>query len=136
MKLGQRTVELVGTAARAADKVKGEDITAFDVSVRFPLTDVFVIVTGRSERQVGGIVEEVERQLAGLGAHPERREGERDGRWVLLDYGEFVVHVQHAEDREFYGLDRLWKDCPRLRLALPGEALAGAAAGQAMGAAS
>jgi ribosome-associated protein len=80
------------------------------------LTDVFVIVSGTSERQVGGIVDEVERQLAEHGAHPMRREGDRDWRWVLLDYGAIVVHVQHAEERDFYGLDRLWKDCPRVPL--------------------
>jgi ribosome-associated protein len=114
----KRTVDLAQIAARAADKVKGRAITAFDVSVRFPLTDVFIVVSGDSQRQVAAIAEEVDRQLSQAGVGPPRREGENTSPWILLDYGEFVVHVQHAEDREFYGLDRLWKDCPRLDVAL------------------
>jgi ribosome-associated protein len=95
----------------AADKL-ATDIVLIDVSDRLAITDVFVIATGNNERQVEAIVDEVEEQLRGAGAKPLRREGKRDGRWVLLDYAEIVVHVQHAEERVFYALERLWKDCP------------------------
>jgi ribosome-associated protein len=138
MRLDHRTVELVRVAARAADKVKGEAITAFNVSVRCPLTDVFVIVSAGNPRQANALVDEIQRQLASAGAYCRRREGEASSSWVLLDYGEFVVHVQQAEEREFYGLDRLWKDCPLLDLELPGvpRPLAGIGAGTALDAAS
>jgi ribosome-associated protein len=116
MNLDQRTIDLVAVAAEAADAIKGESIVAFNVSVRCPLTDVFVIVSGKSDRQVGAIVDEVQQRHAEAGAQAFRREGDQASRWVLLDYGALVVHVQHAEDREFYGLDRLWKDCPRMAL--------------------
>jgi ribosome-associated protein len=71
-----------------------------------------VVATGANERQIGAIVDEVELKMRGAGLKPVAREGERDGRWVLLDFVEIVVHVQHAEERVFYALDRLWKDCP------------------------
>jgi ribosome-associated protein len=95
----------------AADKL-ASDIVLIDVSDRLAITDVFVIATGTNERQVEAIVDEIEEKLRGAGAKPLRREGKRDGRWVLLDYAEIVVHVQHAEERVFYALERLWKDCP------------------------
>jgi ribosome-associated protein len=94
---------------------------ALDVTSRLPLTDVFVLATGLSERQVDGIVDAVEERLLTLGAKPVRREGKNGARWVLLDYGEIVVHVLHAEDRDFYALEKLWKDCPEV--ALPGVGL-------------
>jgi ribosome-associated protein len=121
MGLDRATVDLVEAAAAAAAEVKAEAIVAFNVSVRCPLTDVFVIVSGTSERQVGAIVDEVERRLITLGTRPVRREGGQGMRWVLLDYGVIVVHVQHSEERDFYGLDRLWKDCPRVPLPLAAE---------------
>ena len=74
--------------------------------------DAFVIASAPNERQVSAIVDAIEERLLGLGAKPVRREGEREGRWVLLDFAEIVVHVQHAEERSFYALERLWKDCP------------------------
>jgi ribosome-associated protein len=95
----------------AADKL-ATDIVLIDVSERLAITDIFVIATGSNERQVEAIVDEVEDKLRLAGAKPLRREGKRDGRWVLLDYAEIVVHVQHAEERVFYALERLWKDCP------------------------
>jgi ribosome-associated protein len=107
---------LATEAALAADSTKAEEIVALDVSGRLPLTDVFVLATGSSERQVGGIVDAVEERLGRLGARPARREGRGGARWVLLDYGDIVVHVMHAEDREYYALDKLWKDCPQLQL--------------------
>ena len=107
-----QAIELAQTAAQAAADKLGTDIVLIDVSERLAITDVFVIVTGNNERQVEAIVDEVEEKLRRAGAKPVRREGRRDGRWVLLDYGDIVVHVQHAEERVFYALERLWKDCP------------------------
>lgn len=99
-------------AAHAAAAKLATDISLIDVSERLAITDVFVLATGSNERQVEAIVDEVEEQLRLHGSKPIRREGKRDGRWVLLDYGDVVVHVQHAEERVFYALERLWKDCP------------------------
>lgn len=107
-----RAVELATIAAQAAADKLAADITIVDVSDRLAITDCFVIVTGANERQVGAIVDEVEERLRQHGVKAVRREGERDGRWVLLDFLDVVVHVQHSEERVFYALDRLWKDCP------------------------
>jgi ribosome-associated protein len=112
----ERAVELVTTAARAASEKLGADIIAFDVSDQLAITDAFLIASGNNDRQVKAIVDEIEDKLREVGAKPIRREGERDGRWVLIDYGEIVVHVQHEEEREFYSLERLWRDCPTIPL--------------------
>jgi len=111
--------ELALLAADAAADKLGRDIVAIDVSERLALTDVFVIVTGNNERQVDAIVDNVEEKLRDAGAKPLRREGRRGGRWVLLDFADIVVHVQHAEERVFYQLDRLWRDCPAIALPAP-----------------
>src|SRR5690242_9431732 len=105
-------IALAHIAAQAAADKLATDIVLIDVSDRLAITDVFVVATGSNERQVEAIVDEVEEKLRIAGVKPIRREGHRDGRWVLLDYGEIVVHVQHAEERTFYALERLWKDCP------------------------
>jgi ribosome-associated protein len=102
----------VHTAARAASDKLAEDILAFDVSEQLVITDAFLLCSAGNERQVKAIVDEIEDKLREIDAKPVRREGERDGRWVLIDYAEIVVHVQHAEEREFYALERLWRDCP------------------------
>jgi len=112
----ERAVELVTTAARAASEKLAADILAFDVSDQLAITDAFLIASGNNDRQVKAIVDEVEDKLREVGAKPIRREGERDGRWVLIDYGEIVVHVQHEEERKFYALERLWRDCPTIPL--------------------
>ncbi|MDT0201048.1 ribosome silencing factor [Nocardioides sp. AE5] len=112
----ERAVELVHAAARAASDKLAREIVAFDVSDQLAITDAFVLASAPNERQVKAIVDEVEEQLRRLDAKPTRREGERDGRWVLLDYVDIVVHVQHEEEREFYALERLWKDCPVIAL--------------------
>jgi ribosome-associated protein len=104
--------DLALVAARAASDKLAVDVVLIDVSDRLAITDVFVIATGTNERQVEAIVDEVELKLREAGVKPLRREGRRDGRWVLLDYSDIVVHVQHAEERVFYALERLWKDCP------------------------
>jgi len=111
-----RAVELTVAAARAAADLKAQEIIALDVSGQLVLTDAFVIASGTNERQVGAIVDSVEEALHRLGAKPLRREGKSEGRWVLIDFGEIVVHVQHAEDRVYYALERLWKDCPVIEL--------------------
>ena len=108
----EEAAALAQVAAQAAADKLATDIVLIDVSDRLAITDVFVIVTGSNERQVEAIVDEVEEKLRLAGSKPLRREGRRDGRWVLLDYAEIVVHVQHAEERAFYALERLWKDCP------------------------
>ena len=110
-------VALAQVAAHAAADKLATDIVLIDVSERLAITDVFVIATGNNERQVEAIVDEVEEKLRVAGAKPLRREGRRDGRWVLLDYADVVVHVQHAEERVFYALERLWKDCPFIAVA-------------------
>lgn len=109
-------LELIVTAARAGGEKKGEQIVAFDVSEQLAITDAFLIISASNERQVGAIVDAVEDALREAGAKPIRREGQRDGRWVLLDYGDIVVHVQHEEERQFYALERLWRDCPAIAL--------------------
>ena len=115
-----RALDLAKAAAGAAAEKLATTIVGIDVSEHLALTDVFVIVSGETERQVGSIVDEVEDVLRDLGAKPIRREGQRDGRWVLIDFGDIVVHVQHDEERAFYELERLWKDCPALDLGAVG----------------
>ena len=112
-------LDLVRVAALAASDKLAADVVAFDVSDQLAITDAFVVASGGNDRQVRSIVEEVEDQLREAGAKPIRREGHREGRWVLLDYGELVVHVLHEEERQFYALERLWRDCPSI--ALPAE---------------
>ncbi len=113
-------IELVEAAARAASDKLATNIIAFDVSEQLAITDAFLIASGSNDRQVKAIVDEVEDKLREIGAKPIRREGHRDGRWVLIDYGDIVVHIQHSEEREFYALERLWRDCPAI--ALPDDA--------------
>ena len=109
-------IELVTVAARAASDKLAQHIVAFDVSEQLAITDAFVLASASNERQVGAIVDEVEDKLREAGAKPIRREGHREGRWVLLDYGDLVIHVQHEEERQFYALERLWRDCPLITL--------------------
>jgi ribosome-associated protein len=111
-----RALELAVIAARAASGLKAEEIIALDVSEQLVLTDVFLIASGTSERQVSAIVDAVEEALHKVGVKPLRREGKSEARWVLIDFGDIVVHVQHSEDRVYYALERLWKDCPVVEL--------------------
>ena len=111
-----RALELVRVAARAASDKLADDIVAFDVSEQLVITDAFLLCSAANDRQVRAIVDEIEDKLREAGAKPVRREGERDGRWVLLDYSDIVVHVQHEEERRFYALERLWRDCPAIEL--------------------
>jgi ribosome-associated protein len=123
-----QAVDLALVAAQAAADKLATGITVLDVADRLPLTDAFVLASAPTERQVKAIVDEVELKMREAGVKPARREGEREARWVLLDFGDVVVHVQHAEEREYYALERLWKDCPEIPFvdaALAGSAAAG-----------
>lgn len=119
MTAAAESIELARAAATAAADKLATDILALDVSEVVAITDVFVLCTGGNERQVRAIVDSIEEKLSALKAKPLRREGEREGRWVLLDYGDIVVHVQLAEERIHYALERLWRDCPLVELDLP-----------------
>ncbi len=128
MTASPRAVELAQAAAEAAaDKLAG-DLLILDVSDQLVITDCFVLAAAPNERQVRSVVEAVEERLRGLGARPVRREGERESRWVLLDYIDIVVHVQHREERLYYSLERLWKDCPVIPLPEAATVLARASA--------
>ncbi len=116
MTASEHARELVTAAARAASDKLATNILAFDVSEQLAITDAFLLASASNDRQVKAIVDEIEDKLREIGAKSIRREGERDGRWVLIDYGEVVVHVQHEEEREFYALERLWRDCPTIAL--------------------
>jgi ribosome-associated protein len=104
--------DLVIAAAEAASDKLAEQIIAFDVSEQLAITDAFLLCSASNDRQVAAIVDAVEERLRSQDARPVRREGAREGRWVLLDYLDVVIHVQHAEERIYYALERLWKDCP------------------------
>lgn len=121
-------IELTIAAALAAADKKAEEVIALDVSERLVLTDAFLVASGSTERQVGAIVDGIEEALHARGVKALRREGLGQNRWVLLDFGDLVVHVQHSEDREFYALERLWRDCPVIEL--PDEVRHPAAAGE------
>jgi len=123
MSATDHAVSLVHTAARAASDKLAEHIMAFDVSEQLAITDAFLLASAGNDRQVKAIVDEIEDKLREQGEKPIRREGERDGRWVLIDYGDVVVHVQHEEERQFYALERLWRDCPIIEL--PADVTAG-----------
>jgi ribosome-associated protein len=115
--VSETAAQLVHIAAEAAADKLADGIIAYDVSEQLVITDAFVLCSASSDRQVRAIVEEVEKRLShDANLKPVRREGERDGRWVLLDYVEIIVHIQHEEDRVFYALERLWKDCPQIEL--------------------
>ena len=106
--------KLAIAAARAAASKNARDILILDVSELIVITDYFVIASGGSDRQVKTVAEEIQRSVAALGVKPVRREGEREGQWVLLDFVDFVAHVFRDEEREYYGLERLWRDAPEV----------------------
>ena len=109
-------IDLAQAAAEAAADKLATDIVAIDVSEQLVITDVFLLCTGANDRQVRAIVDAIEERLLQFKAKPLRREGEKEGHWVLLDYGDIVVHVQMAEERVHYALERVWKDCPEIAL--------------------
>ena len=118
----ERALELTKAGAQAAADKQGNNIVAYDVSEQLVITDVFLLVSATNERQVGAIVDGVEERLREFGAKPVRREGDQERRWVLLDFGEIVVHIQHSEERTLYALERLWGDCPAVELDIDDEA--------------
>jgi len=109
-------IRMAEVAARAAASKLAQDVVVIDVSGQLVITDLFVIASASNERQVNAIVDEVEEKMRLAGSKPARREGAREGRWVLLDYVDIVVHIQHQDERNFYALDRLWRDCPLLEV--------------------
>ena len=112
MTAGDESIQMATVAAQAAAAKLATDVVVIDVSEQLVITDCFVIASASNERQVNAIVDEVEEKLRRAGYKPARREGTREGRWTLLDYIDIVVHIQHQDERDFYALDRLWKDCP------------------------
>ncbi len=112
MAASTETKKVLQLAAEAAREKLGEDLVALDVSEPFALAEIFLIVSARNERQAQAIAEEVEDQLAKQKVKARFREGRETGRWILLDFGDLVVHVMHEQEREFYSLERLWRDCP------------------------
>ena len=114
MAVGNRTLELTKIAAAAlADKL-GTEIVAIDLSEQLVLNQVFLLVTGNNEPQLQSLSDEVQRKLAEAGEKPARKEGSSS--WILLDYTDLVVHIQSVELRNYYMLDRLWNDCPKIDL--------------------
>ena len=108
----EHALALTAAAAEAASDKLARDLVAFDVSDQLVITDVFLICSAANDRQVRAVVDAVEERLLAMGAKPVRREGQREGRWVLLDFVDIVVHVQHEEERVYYSLERIWRDYP------------------------
>jgi len=108
------TLEHTQIAAAAAIEKLGIDLLAIDLSEQMLLSEVFLLISGGNERQIDAIADEVERQLSLLGEKPTRRESSEN--WILLDYQDLVVHVQTQQARQYYSLDRLWNDCPSIKL--------------------
>jgi ribosome-associated protein len=111
-----KAIHAANIAARAASDKLAENIIALDVTEPLPLTDVFVLASGRNERQVASIADEIEAQMLEEGIKTLRREGKSQARWILLDFGDVICHIMHEEDRMFYSIERLWKDCPVIKL--------------------
>ena len=111
-----RSIDMTMIAAQAAADKIAENLVALDVSVPFVLSDVFLIVSGRNDRQVASISDGIEDKMLEAGYKLLRREGKTTGRWILLDFGDIICHVMHEQDRIFYDIERLWKDCPVISL--------------------
>jgi ribosome-associated protein len=112
----QKAINIANIAASAAADKLAENLVALDVTEPMPLTDIFLLASGRSERQVAAIADEIEDKLLESVIKYLRREGKETGRWILLDFGDLVCHIMHEEDRMYYSLERLWKDCPVIKL--------------------
>jgi ribosome-associated protein len=117
----EESIAMATVAARAAAGKLAENVVVLDVSEQLVITDLFVIASASNERQVNAIVDEVEEKMRLAGYKPARREGAREGRWTLLDYVDIVVHIQHSDERDFYALERLWRDCPEVAIDLEGD---------------
>lgn len=116
MTASPRALQSTVIAANAAREKLGLDVVAFDVSDQLGIAEVFLVVGANNERQAKAIADEIERQLTAIKEKPARVEGLREGRWVLLDYFDLVVHVQQTDERHYYDLERLWRDCSRIEL--------------------
>lgn len=112
MTASTQTIELATSAAEAASEKLAERVVAFDVSDQLYIADIFLLCSAANDRQVRAVVDAIEERLRHTGVKPLRREGEPGRRWVLLDFGDLVVHVQLGEERDYYDLERLWADCP------------------------
>ena len=112
MTASEEAISMATIAAQAASAKLADDVVVIDVSEQLVITDCFVVASASNDRQVNAIVDEVEEKMRAAGYKPARREGTREGRWVLLDYVDIVAHIQHQDERNFYALDRLWRDCP------------------------
>ncbi len=120
MSASGRAIELTRAAAVAAADKLGHDLLAFDVSEQLYITDVFLLCSAANPRQVRAVQDAIEEALLELDAKPVRREGQGEGRWVLLDFADIVVHIQHVEERAYYALERLWSDCPLIDVSAAG----------------
>lgn len=115
----ESTLSNLEIASRAALEKLGHDLVALDLSEQMVLNEVFLLISGRNERQIDAIGDEVERQLALIGEKPVRREASQS--WILLDYEDLLVHIQTDEVRRYYMLEKLWNDCPRINIRALGE---------------
>ena len=102
--------QYVETIADALYQKKAQNIVALDVSEMTVITDAMVIASGRSAIQVKTLADEVEERMSEAGVEPRRKEGQQDGRWIVLDYSSVIVHIFHPEEREYYNIERLWTD--------------------------
>lgn len=118
MTASKEALDIVQVAAQAAADKVAENIVALDVSSHMPLTDIFLIASGRNERQVMAISDSIEEKLLERGVKLLRREGKTTGRWILLDFGYVICHVMHEQERMYYSLERIWSDCPVVPLEL------------------
>ncbi len=116
----EEAIRMATIAAQAASAKLADDVVVIDVSEQLVITDCFVVASASNDRQVNAIVDEVEEKMRSAGYKPARREGTRAGRWVLLDFVDIVAHIQHQDERNFYALDRLWRDCPVIPVDLEG----------------
>ncbi len=116
MAASEHALHILAIAAQAAADKKADNIVALDVSDHLVITDAFLIASGSSDRQVNAIVDGIDEALLAEGIKAIRREGHREGKWVLLDYFDVVIHVQQSEERSLYDLERLWADCPQIPL--------------------
>ncbi len=118
MTASDQALDIARRAAQVASDKKGHDIVAFDVSEQLAITDIFLVISADNDRQVSSVVDAVEEELLKAKVKCVRREGDRDARWVLLDFLDVVVHIQQPQERQLYSLERLWKDCPQIELGI------------------
>ncbi|NBU22401.1 MAG: ribosome silencing factor [Actinobacteria bacterium] len=112
----KQAIELTKLAASAAEDKLAENLVALDVSEPFALADVFLIASAKNERQAAAIADAIEEKLQEAGYKAKYREGMAAARWILLDFGDLVVHIMNEDEREYYSLERLWRDCPVVSL--------------------